>query len=114
MAFVGSIALPRGRHYERATQQTNFLRSPLAFVAHYLQLRWLNFTSLALVAMGAAACSVGVQYGMKLLVDAMAGGGANATATWHALTLFLVLIAIESILWRVSGWLGSRATIASG
>jgi ATP-binding cassette subfamily B protein len=96
-------------------QPPRFLRSPAAFVAHYVRRRWLNFTALAVVAIGAACCGVGVQYGMKLLVDAMSAPGERGhAAIWNALFLFLALIALESVLWRASGWLGSRATIATG
>jgi ATP-binding cassette subfamily B protein len=63
---------------------------------------------------GAASCAVGVQYVMKLLVDAMAGPREGNAAAWWALGAFIGLIAMESILWRLSGWLGCRTTLGIG
>jgi len=62
----------------------------------------------------AAACSVGVQYGMKLIVDAMAGDERESRMIWRWLGLFISLIAAESLCWRLSGWLGCRAVVATG
>jgi ATP-binding cassette subfamily B protein len=62
----------------------------------------------------AAGCAVGVQYQMKLLVDAMAGTGGPSAGVWAALGLFVLLIAAESMLWRLSGWLTCRTTIGVG
>jgi len=61
----------------------------------------------------AASCAVAVQYVMKLLVDAMAGPRDSGQAE-TALAIFIVFIAVESILWRLSGWLGCRTTLAIG
>ncbi|SER54381.1 ATP-binding cassette, subfamily B [Faunimonas pinastri] len=91
-----------------------YLRSSLAFAIHYVRQRALLFLSLALVATAASSCSVGVQYGMKLLVDALSGSQASHSAAWWALGLFLALIAGEAVLWRSSGWLAARTTIAVG
>ena len=72
------------------------------------------FGILALLIVTAAACSVGVQYGMKLIVDAMAGDDRESWMIWRWLALFISLIAAESICWRLSGWLGCRAVVATG
>lgn len=62
---------------------------------------------------GAAGCAVAVQYGMKLLVDAMASGSASAEHVWRPFTLFLALIVLENIFWRLGGWLGCRTVVQS-
>lgn len=90
-----------------------FLRGPVAFVGHYARRRAPSFATLALLVLGAAACAVAMQYVMKLLVDAMAGAR-DGTAAWTALSLFVGLIAAESVLWRLSGWLGCRTTVGIG
>ena len=74
---------------------------------------WL-FGTLFLLIVTAAACSVGVQYGMKLIVDAMAGDDRTSDTIWRWLALFIGLIAAESVCWRLSGWLGCRAVVATG
>jgi ATP-binding cassette subfamily B protein len=88
-------------------------RGPLAFMAYYVRRRASHFTALALMVLGAAAAGISMQYVMKLLVDAMAGAG-QPSAAWTALGLFVGLIALESLLWRLSGWLGCRTTVGTG
>jgi len=72
------------------------------------------FGGLLALIVAAAACSVGVQYGMKLIVDTMAGNDRSSRAIWNWLALFIVLIAAESALWRLSGWLGCITVVNSG
>ncbi|MBE7218257.1 MAG: ABC transporter ATP-binding protein [Caulobacteraceae bacterium] len=89
------------------------LRGAAAFVAHYLWARASAFATLLALVTLAAACAVGVQYAMKLLVDALAGAPQSRRVE-DALIVFLALIAGETVLWRLSGWLGARTTIRSG
>ncbi|HEY8565583.1 MAG TPA: ABC transporter ATP-binding protein [Beijerinckiaceae bacterium] len=92
-----------------------YLRDPYHFILHYVRARRLSFTLLLSGAVAAAACAVGSQYVMKLLVDAMAGPReAAVSAAWAALTLFIGLIAVESVLWRGVGWLACRTTVGVG
>jgi ATP-binding cassette subfamily B protein len=90
-----------------------FLRCPLSFLAHYIRGRLWHFAGM-LALVGAAACSVGVQVGMKLLVDAMAGPEGNSAAVWAPLALFIGLIAVEHALWRLGGWLGCCTIVRVG
>ncbi|WP_259651907.1 ABC transporter ATP-binding protein [Variovorax sp. UMC13] len=85
-----------------------------AFLWRYVRLRPWLFGILTLLIVTAAACSVGVQYGMKLIVDAMAGDDRESRIIWRWLAFFISLIAAESLCWRLSGWLGCRAVVASG
>jgi len=64
--------------------------------------------------MGAASAAVGVQYAMKLLVDAMDSTVRSSSNVWWPLGLFLALMTVENLLWRLGGWQGSRAIVASG
>jgi len=101
------IVQPTGAH-------PAYLRSARDFVLHYLKRRALAFGIFVALIAGAAICAVAVQYGMKLLVDAMASPDRNAPAVWSALGLFVALIAFESVLWRAGGWVGSGTIIKSG
>ncbi|ADU37228.1 ABC transporter related protein [Variovorax paradoxus EPS] len=74
----------------------------------------MAFGGLLALIVAAAACSVGVQYGMKLIVDTMADNDRSSRAIWNWLALFIVLIAAESALWRLSGWLGCITVVNSG
>jgi ATP-binding cassette subfamily B protein len=93
---------------------SRFLASPTVFVRHYVANRAGLFAALFGCAIFAAALSVGVQYGMKLVVDATASGPSAAGAAWVALSVFMGLIAVESLFWRLSGWLAAKATISVG
>jgi len=88
---------------------------PVAFLWHYVCARPWHFGGLLLLIVGAATCAVAVQYGMKLLVDAMAQGSANrgAADVWFPLGLFIGLIVVENVFWRLGGWLGCRTVVAS-
>jgi ATP-binding cassette subfamily B protein len=72
-----------------------------------------SFTGLAFLIVSAASCAVLVQYGMKLIVDVISGPGRAQVDIWHPLAFFLVLVAVESALWRSSGWLGCRTIVAT-
>jgi ATP-binding cassette subfamily B protein len=91
-----------------------FLQGPGAFIFHYVKARPFHFAALFIMVAGAASCAVAMQYVMKLLVDAMAGPREGNTAAWTALSLFIAFIAFESVLWRLSGWLGCRTTVGIG
>ena len=88
-----------------------FPRQPVAFLWHYIRRRpLLHFAALASV-LGAASCACTAQYGLKLIVDAMAQGVDHIAAAWWALAVFAGLLAGESILWRFGSWLGYRAML---
>jgi len=107
---VPVVAIPPGAAADTAPAH---LSTPGAFILHYVRGRRWNFLSLALCVCGAAGAAVGAQYLLKVLVDAMSGSR-EGSAAWFALAIFLTLIAFESVLWRVSGWLGCRTTIGVG
>lgn len=88
---------------------------PIAFLWHYICARPWHFGGLLLLIVGAASCAVAVQYGMKLLVDAMAQGSSDrgAADVWFPLGLFIGLIVVENVFWRLGGWLGCRTVVAS-
>src|ERR1700730_42341 len=88
-----------------------FPRRPIPFLGHYVRRRpLLHFTALAAV-LGAASAACAAQYGLKMIVDAMAQGAEHIAAVWWALALFLGLLAGESMLWRSGSWLGYRAML---
>ncbi len=87
---------------------------PIRFLTGYVRRRPWQFGTLFAIIVGAAACAVGVQYGMKLLIDAMASPDRQTADVWSPLGLFLGLIAMENVLWRLGGWLGCRTVLATG
>jgi ATP-binding cassette subfamily B protein len=91
-----------------------FPQRPLLFFLRYVGHWPWHFTGLLVLVSGAAACAVAVQYGMKLLVDAMAAPERSTAAVWWPLGLFIALIGVENVLWRLGGWLGCRTVVGVG
>jgi ATP-binding cassette subfamily B protein len=90
------------------------LATPGRFIWYQVR-RWRwHFGFLLLCVIGSAACGIGQQYGLKLLVDAMAGTRELGGAAAVALALFLGLIAAESGFSRLTGWLACRTTVGVG
>src|SRR5215472_3653119 len=94
-----------------ATGVAAFPRRPIAFLWHYIRRKpLLHFSALASV-LAAASCACAAQYGLKLIVDAMAQGIDHIGVAWRALAVFAGLLAGESMLWRFGSWLGYRAML---
>ena len=103
------LSLPAGDELRRGVAA--FPRRPIAFLWHYIRRRpLLHFSALAAV-LGAAVSACTAQYGLKLIVDAMAQADGPTRALWVALAVFSGLLAGESALWRLGSWLGYRAMI---
>ncbi len=111
-----AVAVTGGRNKARHLPPGSVSALPSLF--HYARRR-LRLTGLVLllVTCGALA-AVAAQYSLKQLVDAMTNAAAASQrdagpVTW-SLALFLGLLALESVCWRVSGFLGARAVVAIG
>jgi ATP-binding cassette subfamily B protein len=88
-----------------------FPRRPIAFLWHYIRRRpLLHFGALASVLL-AASCACAAQYGLKMIVDAMAQGVDHIAVAWRALAVFAGLLGGESVLWRLGSRLGYRAIL---
>src|ERR1700730_5563444 len=88
---------------------------PLAFLARYVRRRPLAHAAILIAVVAAVACSVGAQYGVKVLVDTLAGGlyvGTHARDAWLGFLLLATLIAADNLLWRVSSWIASYTFVA--
>jgi ATP-binding cassette, subfamily B, bacterial len=91
-----------------------FLASPGRFLWHYVAARPWMFLALAILVAAASIGSVGVQYAMKLLVDAMTTGGEGRTHVYQALGAFVGLVVLESALQRAAALTLGHATVESG
>ncbi|HEY6430745.1 MAG TPA: ABC transporter ATP-binding protein [Acetobacteraceae bacterium] len=86
---------------------------PLAFLAHYLRRHPLGHTIVLGAVLLAVGASVSTQYGMKNLIDVIAGGPVAAgTRVWWAFTLLAALVAADNLLWRVAGYSAARTFVA--
>lgn len=91
-----------------------FLASPARFLWHYLSARPWPFLLLAALVIGAASGAVGVQYAMKLLVDAMAAAHHARFRVYAALGGLVALVVVESVLLRAAAITLGHATVVSG
>src|SRR3546814_16876800 len=104
-----AAAVPQAKPDERPLPSR-----PVAFLWHYICARPWHFGGLLALIIGAASCAVAVQYGMKLLVAAMAQGTADrgSAHVWWPLGLFIGLIVTANVFWRLGGGLGCRTVVA--
>src|SRR5690349_17288608 len=84
-----------------------YVDRPFAFIFRYVRLRTFSHAVIIAAVLAAVGCSVTTQYGVKYLVDALAGGPAAADGIWFAFLLLVCLIAADNLLWRVAGWIAS-------
>jgi ATP-binding cassette, subfamily B, bacterial len=84
-----------------------YVDRPFAFIFRYVRLRPLSHAVIVAAVLAAVGCSVTTQYGVKYLVDTLAGGPAAAHGIWLAFALLVILIAADNLLWRLAGWIAS-------
>lgn len=84
-----------------------FTRRPVAFLSRYIKRRAVPHCLILAAVIAAVACSVGAQYGIKMLVDTLAGASVIATSVWIAFAVLAGLIAADNLLWRLAGYMGS-------
>jgi ATP-binding cassette subfamily B protein len=86
---------------------------PFAFVTRYVKVRPVAHAAIVIAVVAAVGCSVGAQYGVKILVDTLGGGfQAAAGAAWFGFFLLAGLIAADNFLWRVASWIASYTFVA--
>ena len=88
---------------------TGYAASPLAFVFRYIRLRPVSHAVIVCAVLGAVACSVGTQYGVKFLVDTLSSGA--GAAAWTAFAILGGLIVADNLLWRVAAWIANYAFV---
>ncbi len=88
-------------------QLSGYAHRPFPFVTRYLRGRPVSHLIILMSVIGAVACSVGTQYGVKFLVDSLSAGPHVSSSVWAAFMLLLTLIAADNILWRVASWIAS-------
>ena len=84
--------------------------SSLAFVAKYVLARSIAHATIFAAVVAAVTCSVGAQYGIKVLVDTLSGG-LDPSGAWWGFTLLASLIAADNLLWRLASWIANSAFV---
>jgi ATP-binding cassette, subfamily B, bacterial len=88
-------------------QLSGYARRPFAFVLRYLRRRLASHLVILAAVVGAVACSVGTQYGVKSLVDSLSAGPSHSGGVWLAFIFLMSLIACDNFLWRIASWTAS-------
>jgi ATP-binding cassette subfamily B protein len=86
---------------------SGYAHRPFSFVLRYLSKRRAAHLVILAAVLAAVACSVGTQYGVKNLVDSLAGGPDRAGGVWLAFIFLMSLIAADNFLWRIASWTAS-------
>jgi ATP-binding cassette, subfamily B, bacterial len=86
---------------------SGYATRPFPFVLRYLRQRPASHIVIVASVVGAVACSVGTQYGVKYLVDGLSGGPDRAGNVWLAFIFLMSLIAADNFLWRIASWTAS-------
>jgi len=87
-----------------------FRNRPIGFILHYVRQEAASHAVVIASVVAAVACAIGSQYAIKHLVDELALG--TSGAIWLAYGLLVGLILADNMLWRVGGWVASRAFVA--
>jgi len=85
----------------------DYVDRPFAFIFRYIRRRPISHGVILAAVLVAVGCSVTTQYGVKHLVDTLAGGPTAAHGVWLAFLLLVCLIAADNLLWRLAGWVAS-------
>ncbi len=86
---------------------SRYAQRPLAFYLRYVRLRPVLHVGILLTGFAAAICSVGTQYGLKFLVDALSGSAGRRGEAWFAFGLLVSLLAADHLLSRLGGVIAS-------
>ena len=89
-------------------------RGPARFLLHYVGRRLASHMVVLLAVFTAVGCSIGAQYGVKNLVDALGDPQVGDTRLWAAVGILLALVAGDNLLWRLAGWVATFAFVAVG
>src|SRR5215467_12810238 len=91
---------------------SRYAHRPIAFTFRFIRQRWASHAAILAAVLAAVGCSVGTQYGIKLLVDTLTRPSDGADHTWPAFGLLVALIAADSGLWRMAGFVAHSAFVA--
>src|SRR5262245_25770960 len=103
LACLGGYGLKRAEPGCPMNDICAFTRRPLAFLAHYIKGRGAAHGVILASVLGAVISSIGAQYGVKMLVDSLAGD----SVVWLAFATLASLIAADNLLWRLAMYIGS-------
>jgi len=93
--------------FRQMDQLSGYAHRPFHFVLRYLRQRRVSHLAILTAVIGAVACSVSTQYGVKNVVDTLSAGPGHANNVWLAFAILMSLIAADNFLWRIASWIAS-------
>jgi ATP-binding cassette, subfamily B, bacterial len=84
-----------------------YTRRPAAFLARYIKRRAVAHGLILAAVLGAVVSSIGAQYGVKMLVDTLAGASVAVASVWLAFAILTGLIATDNLFWRLAMYIAS-------
>jgi ATP-binding cassette, subfamily B, bacterial len=90
-----------------ASDLSRYANHPLRFVLKFVRRRWAAHVFILAAVLTAVGCSVGTQYGIKSLVDALAAPEVWANRVWAVFAFLVALIAADNLLWRLACWIAN-------
>jgi ATP-binding cassette, subfamily B, bacterial len=94
-----------------ANDVSRYASRPIAFALRFVCRRFAAHAAILIAVLTAVGCSVGTQYGIKLLVDALTHQGGGTANAWPAFGLLVALIAADSMLWRLASFVAHAAFV---
>jgi ATP-binding cassette, subfamily B, bacterial len=101
-----------GEDAEGASDLSQYAKHPLRFVLKFVRRRWPAHVFILATVLAAVGCSVGTQYGIKFLVDALAAPEVWASRVWASFGFLVALIAADNLLWRLACWIANPTFVA--
>src|SRR4029077_11057967 len=92
---------------ESMDEASRYVDRPIAFILRYVRLRPISNAGMRPGVCAVVGSRVTPQYGVKYLVDALAGGSPAAQGVWLAFVFLICLIAADNLLWRLPGGVAS-------
>ena len=83
---------------------------PYQFIGRFIAAYPYAHFGIGAAVVAAVFCSVSTQYGVKFLVDALAGS-ASQSMVWIGFALLAGLIAADNLLWRVASWIANTTFV---
>ncbi|WP_225031730.1 ABC transporter ATP-binding protein [Paraburkholderia sp. XV] len=107
-ANAGPAGRTRGR---RAQELAGYASSPVRLLFRYVRQHPAQHVVILLGIVAAVGCSLGSQFAIRNLVDALPAGRAHPAHVIHAFLVIVVLLLADNLFWRIAGWASVRTFV---
>ena len=99
----------RGR---RANALAAYAGSPVRLLFRYVGQHPVEHAMVTLAIVAAVGCTLGSQFAIRNLIDALPGGRAHPAQVVNAFLVIVGLLFADNLFWRVAGWASVRTFVA--